>query len=191
MGLSRSFFANKNTIISILFVFIFSCNSQNNGLSDAAEDDLNDKNSSTSPVPANYELIRQDDFGFFDKTNWSKGLIHDTDESIRMIWNKNTGGEHLLNDNYDGYLVDNNAYVSDGLLFLENRKEKIQGTDPVGQFDYTTGWINSLQKINFNGVLFKDELSALHCNKSKEINVFAAFRRQNLHFQKFETPIRV
>ena len=114
---------------------------------DAAEDDLNDNNSSTSPVPANYELIRQDDFGFFDKTNWSKGLIHDADESIRMIWNKNTGGEFLLNDNYDGYLVDNNVYVSDGLLYLENRKEKIQGTDPVGQFDYTTGWINSLQKL--------------------------------------------
>ena len=68
-----------------------------------------------------------------------------------MIWNKNTGGEFLLNDNYDGYLVDNNVYVSDGLLYLENRKEKIQGIDPVGQFDYTTGWINSLQKINFNG----------------------------------------
>ena len=77
MGISRIFFTNKNTIISILFVFIFSCNSQNNGLSDAAEDDFNDNNSSTSPVPANYELIRQDDFGFFDKTNWSKGLIHD------------------------------------------------------------------------------------------------------------------
>ena len=125
MGLSRSFFANKNTIISILFVFIFSCNSQNNGLSDAAEDDLNDNNSSTNPVPTNYELIRQDDFGFFDKTNWSKGLIHDADESIRMIWNKNTGGEHLLNDNYDGYLLDNNVYVSDGLLFLENRTNKL------------------------------------------------------------------
>ena len=68
-----------------------------------------------------------------------------------MIWNKNTGGEFLLNDNYDGYLVDNNVYVSDGLLYLENRKEKIQGSDPEGQFDYTTGWINSLQKINFNG----------------------------------------
>ena len=67
MGLSRSFFANKNTIISILFVFIFSCNSQNNGLSDAAEDDLNENNLSTNPVTANYELIRQDDFGFLIK----------------------------------------------------------------------------------------------------------------------------
>jgi hypothetical protein len=146
MNLFRSFFANKNTIISFLFVFVTSCNSQNNGLSDAAEDDLNESNLSTNPVPANYELTVQDDFYFFDTRNWSKGLTHDTDESIRMIWNKNTGGENLLNDNYDGYLVDDNVYFSDGLLFLENRKETIQGTDPVGQFDYTTGWINSLQK---------------------------------------------
>ena len=68
-----------------------------------------------------------------------------------MIWNKNTGGEFLLNDNYDGYLVDNNVCVSDGLLYLENRKEKIQGTDPVGQFDYTTDGLTPWQKINFNG----------------------------------------
>ncbi|MGB0261128.1 MAG: hypothetical protein ACPF99_06950, partial [Flavobacteriaceae bacterium] len=108
--------------ISFLFVFFTSCNSQNNDLSDAAEDDLNDNNSSTNPVPANYELIRQDDFGFFNTTNWSKGLIHDADESIRMIWNKNTGGKHLLNDNYDGYLVDDNVYVSDGLLFFRKQK---------------------------------------------------------------------
>ncbi len=27
----------------------------------------------------------------------------------------------MLNDNYDGYLVDNNVYVNNGLLFLENR----------------------------------------------------------------------
>ena len=151
MGLWRSFFANKNTVISFLFIFVTSCNSQNNGLSGISEDDLNENNSSTNPVLANYELIRHDDFGFFDARNWSKGLTHGADESIRMIWNKSTGGEHLLNDNYDGYLLDDNVYVSDGLLFLENRKETIQGTDHVGQFDYTTGWINSLQKINFNG----------------------------------------
>ena len=102
MGIRNNFFAIKNTIISFLFVFVTSCNSQNNDLSDAAEDDLNDNNSSTNPALANYELIRQDDFGFFDTTNWSKGLTNDNDESIRMIWNKNTGGEHLLNDNYDG-----------------------------------------------------------------------------------------
>jgi len=152
MNMFKSFFANKNTVISFLFVFVTSCNSQNNGLYDASEDDFNDNNSFNNPVLANYELIRQDDFGFFDTRNWSKGLTHDTDASIRMIWNRNTGGQHLLNDNYAGYLKDDNVYVGEGgLLHLENRKETIQGTDPLGQFDYTTGWINSLQKINFNG----------------------------------------
>jgi hypothetical protein len=126
MGLWRSVFANKNTVISFLFIFVTSCNSQNNGLSGTSEDDLNDNNSSTNPVLANYELTVQDDFDFFDSANWSKGLVHDADESTRMIWNKNTGGEHLLNDNYDGYLIDDNVYANDGLLFLENRKETIK-----------------------------------------------------------------
>ena len=36
-------------------------------------------------------------------------------------------------------------------FILENRKENIQGTNPIGDFEYSTGWINSLQKINFNG----------------------------------------
>jgi hypothetical protein len=126
MGLWRSVFANKNTVISFLFIFVTSCNSQNNGLSGTSEDDLNENNSSTNPVLANYELTVQDDFDFFDSANWSKGLVHDADESTRMIWNKNTGGEHLLNDNYDGYLIDDNVYANDGLLFLENRKETIK-----------------------------------------------------------------
>ena len=125
-GSMEKFFANKNTVISFLFIFVTSCNSQNNGLSGTSEDDLNDNNSSTNPVLANYELTVQDDFDFFDSANWSKGLVHDADESTRMIWNKNTGGEHLLNDNYDGYLIDDNVYANDGLLFLENRKETIK-----------------------------------------------------------------
>ena len=68
-----------------------------------------------------------------------------------MIWNQHTGGRHLLNDNYAGYITDQNTFVENGQLFLQNKKETIQGVDPVGTFEYTTGWINSLQKINFNG----------------------------------------
>ena len=52
----------------------------------------------------------------------------------------------FTNDNYAGYLMDNNVYVKDGLLYLENKKESISGTDPIGEFNYSTGWINSLQK---------------------------------------------
>ena len=56
MNIFKSFFANKNTVISFLFVFVTSCNSQNNGLYDASEDDFNDNNSFNNPVLANYEL---------------------------------------------------------------------------------------------------------------------------------------
>ena len=102
-------------------------------------------------APAGYQLLVRDEFEFFDSTHWSKGLKNDVDEQIRMIWNQHTGGENLLNDNYAGYILDENTYVENGYLFLQNRKETVQGIDPVGTFDYTTGWINSLHKINFNG----------------------------------------
>lgn len=98
-----------------------------------------------------YKLLLLDDFSEFNKDNWSKGMVNDENPSVKMIWNKNTGGKHRLNDNYAGYNLDENVYVKDSHLFLENRKETIEGTDPVGTFNYSTGWMNSLQKINFNG----------------------------------------
>ena len=102
-------------------------------------------------APDGYQLLVSDEFESFDSTHWSKGLKNDVDEQIRMMWNQHTGGENLLNDNYAGYILDENTYVENGYLFLQNRKETVQGIDPVGTFDYTTGWINSLHKINFNG----------------------------------------
>tara|TARA_B110001452_G_C15175795_1_gene408559 strand:+ start:311 stop:1231 length:921 start_codon:yes stop_codon:yes gene_type:complete len=102
-------------------------------------------------APDGYQLLVRDEFESFDSTHWSKGLKNDVDEQIRMMWNQHTGGENLLNDNYAGYILDENTYVENGYLFLQNRKETVQGIDPVGTFDYTTGWINSLHKINFNG----------------------------------------
>ena len=102
-------------------------------------------------APDGYQLLVRDEFESFDSTHWSKGLKNDVDEQIRMMWNQHTGGENLLNDNYAGYILDENTFVENGYLFLQNRKETIQGIDPVCTFDYTTGWINSLHKINFNG----------------------------------------
>ena len=151
MFLYKDYWIDKmNKALLLSFFFLISCSAEKNSINDInSEDETSIHNSS---IPENYSLVTQDDFNFFNSDNWSKGLIHDTDASIRMIWNRNTGGQHLLNDNYAGYLTDDNVYIGEGgFLHLENRKETIQGTDPVGQFDYTTGWINSLQKINFNG----------------------------------------
>tara|TARA_B100000614_G_scaffold252519_1_gene265299 strand:- start:180 stop:1115 length:936 start_codon:yes stop_codon:yes gene_type:complete len=143
--------------VSIFFIFFLlslnsSCSNENNIDRDEINSDTNNNNDNDSGfVPSGYSLTKKDDFNAFNPQNWSKGLTHDTNPDIRMKWNKNTGGENLLNDNYAGYLMDNNVYVKDGLLFLENKKESISGIDPAGEFDYSTGWINSLQKINFNG----------------------------------------
>ena len=148
---------HKKIIYSVLFFsfcFVFnSCSSEDNSANENVNvDDNNSDNNSNSSgyIPQNYSLIKEDNFNSFNTENWSKGLTHDSDPTIRMKWNKNTGGENLLNDNYAGYLMDNNVYVKDGMLYLENKKESISGTDPVGEFNYSTGWINSLQKINFN-----------------------------------------
>jgi beta-glucanase (GH16 family) len=102
-------------------------------------------------APEGYSQIWKDEFSTFDTDYWSKGMINDKDPSVKMIWNRQTGGEHLLNDKYAGYLLDENVYVEDGFLYLVNKEETIEGTDPTGTFEYTTGWMQSLQKVNFNG----------------------------------------
>ena len=138
-------------MIRVLIIFIFiSCSS---GESDSELINPVEQNDllKSHYIPEDYILVKSDEFDDFDNNNWSKGLTHSTNSSIRMNWNKTTGGENLLNNNYDGYLLDDNVYVNNGLLHLDNQKQSITGTDPVGQFNYSTGWINSLQKINFNG----------------------------------------
>jgi beta-glucanase (GH16 family) len=150
-------FSNMLTIIAprlfllLLSLFILpQCNgNEEQGVVDGSEDNLDPKVKEINGEA--YTLRLRDDFNDFNKDFWSKGMVNSEDPSIKMIWNPNTGGEHLLNDNYAGYNLDENIYVENGSLILENRKETIEGTDPTGTFGYTTGWMNSLQKINFNG----------------------------------------
>ena len=143
-------FINNRILLSAALCFfsiLASCQSDTLALND----EIVEEEKEATYVPENYHLTISDDFSFFNSQNWSKGLTHDLDPSIKMIWNSNTGGKNLLNDNYAGYLLDDNVYINEGSLYLDNRKETIQGTNPVGTFEYSTGWINSLQKINFNG----------------------------------------
>jgi len=111
---------------------------------------------SNSPyVPDGYKLSWRDDFGGpdIDTTNWSRGLVYDQDPSLHVVWNPRTGGPHLLNDNYEGYILDEDSYIEDGKLVLANREHSppIQGTAPAGDHHYSTGWVNSLRKRYFDG----------------------------------------
>ena len=131
------------TTVFLSFIFFSSCKKDSCKKDSEVQENL--------ITPDGYQLLLRDEFDSFDSNHWSKGLKNDVDDQIRMICNQHTGGENLLNDNYAGYLQDENTYVENGYLFLQNRKETVQGTDPIGTFEYTTGWINSLHKINFNG----------------------------------------
>ena len=128
------------TTVFLSFIFFSSCKKDSCKKDSEVQENL--------ITPDGYQLLLRDEFDSFDSNHWSKGLKNDVDDQIRMIWNQHTGGENLLNDNYAGYLQDENTYVENGYLFLQNRKETVQGTDPIGTFEYTTGWINSLHKIN-------------------------------------------
>ncbi len=139
----------KTIVFSIGVFYILSCQKNDSIRTEILEFEIPKETLVT--VPKNYELYLKDEFTFFNTENWSKGLTHSSDASIKMIWNKNTGGSHLLNDQYAGYIKDKNTYIKNNILFLDNIKEKVEGDDPKRSFDYTTGWINSLQKINFNG----------------------------------------
>ncbi|MCH2083098.1 MAG: glycoside hydrolase family 16 protein [Saprospiraceae bacterium] len=143
------------TLIVIILTLPFFCDCKKDHNSSISSPESNNNLSLEDSIgvfpPEGYSLSWKDEFVIFDPSNWSKGLVHDDDPSIRMIWNMQTGGEHLLNDKYAGYLLDENAYVENGLLYLVNKEETIEGIDPLGEFAYTTGWIQSLQKVNFNG----------------------------------------
>ena len=103
-------------------------------------------------VPDGYELLYRDDFDSFNSAVWSRGLEDDTPDSDKgLIWNRNTGGAHLLNDNYAGYITDEDSYVEEGSLYLRNQERGYIGTDPEGNFEYTSGWVNSTGKLLFNG----------------------------------------
>lgn len=101
-------------------------------------------------VPEGYALSWQDDFQSFKSENWSRGLESDTTNHA-LIWNPNNGGPGLLNDSYAGYITDEDAYVKDGVLYLANQKRPYTGTDPVGDFEYTSGWVNTLGKRTIKG----------------------------------------
>jgi len=122
------------------------------GCSSAAGDVVNRPGESgvAAYPPAGYALSWQDTFATFSGVNWSKGLESDI-SSDHIIWNPTTGGPGLLNPSYAGYITDEDVYVEDGALVLRNQRRAFVGQDPPGEYAYTSGWVNSLNKRMYNG----------------------------------------
>ena len=66
-------------------------------------------------APEGYELAWQDDFDRWETKNWSQGLTCDTSDA-KLIWDPNSGGEFLLNDQYASYIMEDDTYFEDGNL---------------------------------------------------------------------------
>ena len=97
--------------------------------------------------PSGFDLIWRDDFDFFDDSIWTVGL-EDTATGDRV---PAQGGRFLLNNRYSGYITEEDSYVEDGALYLLNQKRDIVGTDPPGEFSFTSGWVMSMHKRFVNG----------------------------------------
>jgi len=97
--------------------------------------------------PSAYEMKWKDNFDELNQSNWTIGLKDSATGDMVPA----QGGQYLLNDNYAGYITEEDSYVLDGALYLSNQKRSYTGTNPAGNYDYTSGWVMSMHKLVFNG----------------------------------------
>jgi beta-glucanase (GH16 family) len=97
--------------------------------------------------PGAYALKWRDDFDDFNQANWTVGLKDPVSGDMVPA----QGGQYLLNDNYAGYITEEDSYVEEGALYLQNQKRSFTGNLPPGNYDYTSGWVMSMHKQFFNG----------------------------------------
>ena len=84
-------------LVMLLNIFLVTSCEDNNA---KVEEEQIGETNETNYVSKKYSLVKRDDFSEFNPANWSKGLKHDADPTVKIIWNTKSGGEHLLNDNY-------------------------------------------------------------------------------------------
>jgi beta-glucanase (GH16 family) len=94
-----------------------------------------------------FALSWQDDFDQLNPEFWTIGL-RDTATGDLV---PGAHGRYLLNDNYDAYFTEEDVFIEDGHLVLQNQKRNVQGTDPTGSYEYTSGWVMSMHKVFFTG----------------------------------------
>jgi beta-glucanase (GH16 family) len=100
-----------------------------------------------SAPPPNYVKVWEDTFSGtqLDSANWTVGC-----KGANGDLTPGAAGQYLLNTGYDSYITAEDVYVSGGNLYLRNQKRNYVGTDPAGNYNYTTGWIQSMHKVYFN-----------------------------------------
>jgi beta-glucanase (GH16 family) len=127
----------------LLFILLNGCSGKDNGQVD-------------TPFPVHFNFLEdpsvyvikwKDDFEILDPSNWTIGLK----DPISGDMVPAQGGQYLLNSNYAGYITEEDSYVKDGALFLQNQKRSYSGTNPPGNYNYTSGWVMSMHKCFFNG----------------------------------------
>jgi beta-glucanase (GH16 family) len=102
-----------------------------------------------SAPPVNYVQVWEDTFDgtSLNTDNWTIGLQDPGTGDLVP----GAQGRYLLNNKYDGYITGDDVWVADGNLVLQNRKHSptYRGTDPRGDYSYTSGWIMSMHKVYF------------------------------------------
>lgn len=59
-------------------------------------------------------------------------------------------GDYLLSNKYSGYVTEEDSYVENGSLILRNQKRNYTGTSPAGTYDFTSGWVTSMNRGSIN-----------------------------------------
>lgn len=100
-------------------------------------------------IPDGYTKIWEDHFEqeLINTDNWTLGTLRDP-ESGDII--PGADGDYLLKDKYSGYVTLEDSYLENGTLVLRNQKRNYTGTNPTGEFSYTSGWAMSMHKVYFN-----------------------------------------
>ena len=59
-------------------------------------------------------------------------------------------GDYLLNSKYAGYVTAEDSFAEEGSLVLRNQKRSHSGSSPSGTYQYTSGWVPSMNRDHFN-----------------------------------------
>ncbi len=133
----------------LIFLCLYIRCEHKENLNDDMHKDLNQNDASDSYIPSGYILVWEDQFNTKDinADYWIKGSLKDPQTGDMVPGAK---GEFLLNEQYCGYITDEDSYIENGTLVLRNQKREYEGIDPMGTYEYTSGWAMSMHRVFLN-----------------------------------------